>query len=160
MNPAEILLWNLEEVRRRSVKVWRAVPTKRLDWKPDAEAMTCIELVRHVPECEYLYLNILKIGRRPPVDGLNESLWVARTYTTVEAEIEFAEPYRKELLKLVGSYTPEELGTRMVDYSAKGHNVRSLGDFILRMAYHESVHTGQLLSYLRTMDAPRPNIWD
>jgi uncharacterized damage-inducible protein DinB len=160
MNPMELLLWNLEEVRRRSVKVWQAIPTERLNWKPDDEAMTCIELVRHVPECEYLYLNILKIGRRPPIDELNESMWIARPYTTVEAEIEFAKPYRTELLTLIGSYTAEELSTRMVDYSAKGHSVRSFGDFILRMSYHESVHTGQLLSYLRMMDAPRPSIWD
>ena len=104
MNPAEILLWNLEEVRRRSVKVWQAILPERFDWKPDAEAMTCIKLVRHVPECEYLYLNILKNGRRPPMDELNDSLWVVRPYTTVEVEIEFAEPYRKELLNLVGSY--------------------------------------------------------
>jgi hypothetical protein len=30
----------------------------------------------------------------------------------------------------------------------------------LRMAYHEAVHTGQLLAYLRAMGIPRPNIWD
>jgi uncharacterized damage-inducible protein DinB len=116
-------------------------------------------LVRHAPECEYLYLFILKNGRRPSSDE-DDSLWVTRAYTTVEAEIEFAEPYRKELLSLIGSYRPEQLSALMVDYSAKGQAVRSVGDFILRMAYHESVHTGQLLSYLRMMGVPRPYIWD
>lgn len=122
--------------------------------------MTCIELVRHVPECEYLYLTILKTGRRLPPDELSDSLWVKRPYTSVEAEVEFAEPYRRELLKLINSYTPEQLSP-MVDYGATaGHKVRTIGDFILRMAYHESIHTGQLLSYLRMMNVPRPNIWD
>jgi uncharacterized damage-inducible protein DinB len=160
MKPTDLLLLNLEETRRRSLKVWRALPPERLDWKPDAGAMTCIELVRHVPECEYLYLTILKSGRRLPMDELSESLWVTRPYTSVEAEVEFAEPYRKELLGLIGSYTTEQLSKMTVDYAAQGHRVSAIGDFILRMAYHESVHTGQLLSYLRMMNVPRPNIWD
>ncbi|MBD0324823.1 MAG: DinB family protein [Pyrinomonadaceae bacterium] len=159
MTTTDILILNLEEVRRRSLKVWHSIPQEGLNWKPDAEAMTCIELVRHVPECEYLYLTILRSGRRLPMDELSESLWVRRPFTSVEAEVEFAEPYRRELLKLIGSYTAEQLSTT-VDYAATGQKVRTIGDFILRMAYHESVHTGQLLSYLRMMNVPRPNVWD
>jgi uncharacterized damage-inducible protein DinB len=159
MSPTELLIWNLEEVRRRSLAVWHSIPPDRTDWKPDAEAMTCIELVRHVPECEYLYLSILKTGSRQPFDSVDDSLWVARPFTTVEAEIQFAAPYREELLELIRSYTVKQLSTVRVDQSGKGH-FRGVGDFILRMAYHESVHTGQLLSYLRMMDVPRPNIWD
>jgi len=30
---------------------------------------------------------------------------------------------------------------------------------LLRIAYHEAVHTGQLLSYLRTLGLERPMIW-
>ncbi|MEZ5028674.1 MAG: hypothetical protein R2765_07795 [Ferruginibacter sp.] len=37
---------------------------------------------------------------------------------------------------------------------------RKLGDYLLRIAYHEAVHTGQLLDYLRTLNSPRANIWD
>ncbi len=157
MLSTELLVLNLEEVRRRSLKVWRSIPADRMDWKPDAEAMTCIELVRHVPECEHLYLYMLKSGgSRPSADS---SPWTARPYTSVEAEIEFAEPYRKELLNLIGSYTPEELMTKKIVRPDTDFN-RAIGDFILRIAYHESVHTGQLLAYLREMNAPRPNIWD
>jgi uncharacterized damage-inducible protein DinB len=91
---------------------------------------------------------------------LDEALWLARPYTSVEAEVEFAKPYRKELLNWIGSYTPGELSTTKVDYSGRGY-FRSVGDFILnRVIYHESVHTGQMLSYLRMMCVPRPNIWD
>ena len=47
------------------------------------------------------------------------------------------------------------------DAEAMGRiDVRTIGDFVLRMAYHELVHTGQLLSYLRRMNVPRPEIWD
>ena len=152
----ELLTLNLEEVRRRSVKVWQAVPAGRLQWKPDAEAMTCIEMVRHVLEGEWLYMQMLRSGGSLESE---ESPFNRRPYTDVAAELAFAEPHRKEFLELVASYTAEELNTRKVDRSDRGY-VRTFGDFILRMAYHESVHAGQLLGYLRTMNAPRPNIWD
>ena len=156
MQSTELLTLNLEEVRRRSVKVWRGIPAERLQWKPDAEAMTCIEMVRHVLEGEWLYMQMLRSGGSLESE---ESPFNPRPYTDVAAELAFAGPYRKEFLKLVASYTAEELNTRKVDRSDRGY-VRTFGDFILRMAYHESVHAGQLLGYLRAMNAPRPNIWD
>ena len=151
-----VLILNLEEVRRRSMKVWRGIPHHRIDWRPDGEAMTCIEMIRHVLEGEYLYMSMLKSGGSVPSE---ETPWTSRPYTDIEGEIEFASRYRQELLHLVGSYTPETLATMKVDRSDKGY-VRSAGDFILRMAYHEAVHTGQLLGYLRLMNVPRPPIWD
>jgi uncharacterized damage-inducible protein DinB len=156
MNSTQILILNLEEVRRRSTKVWRGIPQHHIDWRPDVEAMTCIEMIRHVLEGEYLYMSMLKSGGSVPSD---ETPWTSRPYTDIEGEIEFASRYRQELLLLVGSYTPENLTTIKVDRSDKGY-VRSASDFILRMAYHESVHTGQLLGYLRLMNVPRPKIWD
>lgn len=156
MQSTELLTLNLEEVRRRSVKVWRGIPAGGLQWKPDSEAMTCIEMVRHVLEGEWLYMQMLRGGGSLASE---DSPFNPRPYTDVAAELAFAAPYRKEFLELVASYTAEELNTRKVDRSDRGY-VRTFGDFILRMAYHESVHAGQLLGYLRTMNAPRPNIWD
>ena len=150
------MTFNFEEVRRRSVKVWQGIPAERLQWKPDAEAMTCIEMVRHVLEGEWLYMQMLRRGGSLESE---ESPFNPRPYTDVAAEIAFAEPYRQEFLKLIGSYTAEELTTRKVERTDKGY-VRTAGDFMLRIAYHESVHAGQLLGYLRLMDVPRPNIWD
>lgn len=151
-----LLLVNLEEVRRRSIKVWRGIPADRLDWKPDADAMTCIEMVRHVLEGEWLYMQMLRTGRSPESEA---SPFNPRPFADVGAEIAFAEPYRGEFLNLVASCSAEELMTRQVDRAEKGY-VRAFGDFILRIAYHESIHAGQMLGYLRQMNAPRPNIWD
>lgn len=47
----------------------------------------------------------------------------------------------------------------MIDRSDVGYR-RLLGDMLLRVAYHEAVHAGQLLDYLRTACVERPNIWD
>lgn len=156
MQPAELLVLNLEEVRRRSIKLWQGIPADRLQWRPDADAMTCIEMVRHVLEGEWLYMQMLRSGGSLASD---DSPFNPRPYTDVAAERAFAEPYRREFLELVGSYTAEELTSRKVDRADKGY-VRTAGDFILRIAYHESVHAGQLLGYLRSMGVPRPNVWD
>ena len=156
MRATDVLVLNLEEVRRRSVKVWLAIPADGLRWRPDDAAMTCVEVVRHVLEGEYDYTRMLKSGASP---APGESPFAGRPYTSVEEELAFAEPYRRETLELVRSYSPEDLRAKKVDRSDVGY-VRGAGDFILRMAYHESVHAGQLLGYLRSMGAARPNIWD
>ena len=157
MNATELLILNLEEVRRRSIKIWHAVPTDKLHWKPDAEAMSCAEMVRHVLKSEWAYMQMLRAGKSVDTD---DSPFYLREFTDVSDELNVAEPYREEFLALVKSYSPEELSSRKIDRSDVGY-VRAYGDFILRIAYHESVHAGQILGYLRAMDAPpRPNIWD
>jgi hypothetical protein len=35
-----------------------------------------------------------------------------------------------------------------------------LGDYLLRIGFHEAVHAGQFLAYLRAMQIERPFIWD
>jgi uncharacterized damage-inducible protein DinB len=156
MTSAELLVLNLKEVRRRSRKAWSGIPADRAHWKPDPDAMSCIEIVRHVLEGEFLYTSMIRIGRSAASD---ETPFTGRPYASVDAEVAFAEPFRMDCLALVASLTSEELRVKTVDRSDKGY-VRTLGDFILRMAYHEAVHTGQLLGYLRTMNVSRPNIWD
>ena len=59
-----------------------------------------------------------------------------------------------ELIELVGSYAAEELRTVRVSRPERGY-VREAGDFVLRIAYHESVHAGQMLGYLRAMGVDR-----
>src|ERR1043165_9035894 len=117
MHSTELLTLNLEEVRRRSVKVWQGIPAERLQWQPDAGAMTCIEMVRHVLEGEWLYMQILRSGGSLASD---ESPFNPRPYSDVDAEIAFAEPYRTEFLNLIRSYTPEQLITQKVNRSDKG----------------------------------------
>ena len=156
MTASEILTLNLEEIRRRSIKIWRGIPEDKFDWKPDAEAMNCLEMVRHVLEGEWLYHQMLKSGGNLDT---HETPFANRAWTNVEDEIEFAESYRKDFLDFVNSLTVSDLAEKKVDRSERGY-IRPFGDFILRIGYHESVHAGQMLSNLRTMEAPRPDIWD
>ncbi|ACJ81105.1 DinB family protein [Bacillus paranthracis] len=162
MNEVELILLNLEETRRRSIKVWKAIPEHMLNWKPDDEAFTCAEMIRHVLESEYYYYQIIQ--NHGNSQNLDES-YSLREFTNLEAEIEFSLSYRETFLNFIQSLTKDDLVNILIDrsdLSGKGVTgyIRPLGDFLMRIAYHEAVHTGQLLDYMRNMGIERPNIWD
>jgi uncharacterized damage-inducible protein DinB len=156
MSPQTLLLINFEEIRRRSLKVWSGIPDDKLYWKPDTDAMSCIEMVRHVLEADYEYMEIIKAGGS--IKDLS-SPFASRLFISVDDELTFAIPYRKTFLEFVQSFSVRDLEQLEVDRSDIGY-VRKLGDFLLRIGYHEAVHCGQILDYLRTMQVKRPNVWD
>jgi uncharacterized damage-inducible protein DinB len=156
MTPSDLLILNFEEIRRRSTKIWKAISADCYSWRPDVGAMTLQEMVRHVLEGEHLYHVIMERGG---VIGDYISPWTDRPLGTIREEIEFAEPFRKEFLDAVHGFRSEELETVDIDRHDIGQKSK-LGKYLLKTAYHEAVHTGQILSYLRTLGVNRPVIWD
>ena len=156
MNAKELLILNFEEVRRRSIRVWKAISEQNLHWKPDADAMSCIEMIRHVLETEIAYQHI--ILHRGGLAGFTSPL-TSNPYSTVDDELRNAQPYREKFLKMVNSFSIKDLDEIYITRPEKKQH-RKLGDYLLRAAYHEGVHTGQLLDYLRTLKAQRADIWD
>ncbi|HQW85056.1 MAG TPA: DinB family protein [Ferruginibacter sp.] len=156
MDATALLILNFEETRRRSIKVWKAISEEDLYWKPDSQAMSCFEMIRHVLEAENIFHHIiLKRGAL----GNYECPLTSNPYSTVEDELKNAQPYREKFLKMVHSLTAKELDEVYITRKEKNQH-RKLGDYLLRIAYHEAVHTGQLLDYLRTLNSPRANVWD
>ena len=155
MSGAELLCLNLRETRRRSVLIWRAIPLSLSGWRPDPEAMSCFEMVRHVLEADYLYGQMIR--ERRSYSGA--SPFANRDFDDLDAVLVFATPYRESLLEAVLQLSDDDLNTVAIDRSDVGY-IRRAGDFILRIAYHESVHAGQMLQYLRMAGVPRPSIWD
>ena len=157
MTSTELIILNFEEVRRRSIKLWTGIPEKFYSWQPDQNAMTIIEMVQHVLESEYIYQTIVKNGGTKGDDF--KSPWENKGYATVLDEIKFAGPYRQSFLEMVRSFSQQDLEEIEIIRVEVGQR-RKLGDYLLRIAYHESVHTGQMLSYLRTLGVDRPKVWD
>lgn len=155
MSGAALLCLNLSESRRRSIRIWQGIPLVLSDWRPDPNAMSCFEMVRHVLEADYLYGQILR--ERRSYSGA--SPFTDRQFADVESALAFASSYRESLLETVRQLSDNDLNTIEIDRRDVGY-VRKAGDFILRIAYHESVHAGQMLQYLRMAGAPRPSIWD
>ncbi|NBC71613.1 DinB family protein [Paenibacillus sacheonensis] len=156
MNAIEAIVQNLCEVRRRSIIIWESIPHEFLDWRPDSEALSIKEMIRHVLDSEHYYhLALLNEGSL----SAYESPYEARTFTMLKDELDFSETYRNEFMNTVKSYTQEDLTRIQIDRKDVGY-IRSLGDMLMRIAYHEAVHSGQLLDYLRTAGLKRPKVWD
>ncbi|MEK5236649.1 DinB family protein [Paenibacillus sp. FSL L8-0470] len=159
MNATDLIILNFEEVRRRSIKVWNAIPDEMLNWKPDEHALTCGEIIRHLLQGEFLFHQVL-IGRGGKALSNLFNPFEAKKFISVDDELEFAQPYREEFLKYIQAININDLETIEIDLYDEGGYIRTLGDMLLRIAYHEAVHTGQLLDYMRTMGVDRPKIWD
>jgi len=156
MTQNEIIILNFEEIRRRSIKLWTGITPENYFWQPDTTAMNCLEMVRHVLEGEHLFHMI--VNKRGNL-GDYLSPWTNRPYTNLQDELDFAEPFRAEFLDSITKFNSTDFSTIEIIRSEKGQR-RKLGDYLQRIAYHEAVHTGQMLSYLRTIGIERPQIWD
>ena len=156
MNSIELLLLNFKETRRRSINVWRGIPEEYLHWKPDSKALSCIEMIRHVLEGEHLFHVIIK--NRGNL-GNYTSPWKNLAYTNVMNELSFAAPYRTSFYEMLEKLSEADL-TDIVIRREEVNQEKLLGDYLNRMVYHEAVHVGQLLGYLRTLKIKRPQIWD
>lgn len=156
MSSIDIILLNFSEIRRRSIKLWKGIPDEYLHWKPDKDAFTIIEMIRHVLEGEHLFHKIIE--NRGDL-GNYQSPWKGLKYIGLKNELKIAEKYREDFLNMVRSLNEADLENIRIERKEVGQN-KKLGDYLNRMAYHESVHTGQMLSYLRTFGIERPIIWD
>jgi uncharacterized damage-inducible protein DinB len=156
MTTTESMILNFEEIRRRSVKLWSGLTPEFYQWRPDNKAQSCIGMIRHVLETENIYRLII-INKGGNADDF-VSPWENLPLIDLQNELEFAMPFRREFLETIRRFTVDELTS--VEIVRKEKKTRNLGDFLFRCAYHESVHAGQFLSYLRTLGVARPNIWD
>jgi len=157
MNAIEFCILNLKETRRLSIKLWRSLPDSLLSWKPDNEAMSFEEMIRHVWSASFHYRMLLKNNGlikteiHTPYDEV--------PITSVEKEIELSQPYFSDFTEYVEYISTEELESRLIDRSNVGYQ-RYLDDMLLRIAYHDVVHTGQFLQYLQMVELESPLIWD
>ncbi len=155
MTQTELLILNFKEIRRKSIRLWKGLPVSQYNWRPDENAMTAIQMIRHVLEADYGWDIIINQG-----DMTNyKTPWENRPFTSVNDELEFAEPFRKKFLESVRQFSEMELNETKIIHPGNGKK-KPLGKYLLRIGYHESVHAGQFLSYLRAMEIHRPEIWD
>ncbi|WP_182200933.1 DinB family protein [Paraliobacillus salinarum] len=159
MHANDIFILQFEEIRSRSIRIWKSIPEEMLNWKPDENALTCAEIIRHLLQAEFLFHQVLLgKGGHALVDLFNP--FENKEFISVDDELEFAQSYRNEFLAYIKTISTEDLDNIEIDLLEAGGYKKNLGSMLLRIAYHESVHTGQLLNYMRTMDIERPMIWD
>ncbi|GGX14768.1 DinB family protein [Aquimarina muelleri] len=156
MNSIQVIILNFTETRRRSIKLWKKIPKDYLYWKPDKDAFTSIQMIRHVLESEHLFHKI--IDNRGNL-GDYKSPWANLKYIDVEFELEMAEKYRNSFLQMIHGLAESDLENIKIERTEVGQS-KKLGDYLNRIAFHESVHIGQMLGYLRTLRMETSIIWD
>lgn len=156
MNSIEIILLNFSEIRRRSIKLWSGIPKEYLNWKPDEDAFSILEMIRHILEGEHLFHKIIENKGNL---GNYKSPWKELQYSDLKNELKFSEKYRDEFICMITNLNEKDLNTVKIDRQ-EVNQYKKLGDYLNRIAYHEAVHTGQILTYLRIIGVKRPLIWD
>ncbi len=114
------------------------------------------EMIRHVWSSTFYYHMILK--NNGSINDIHFP-YDDEPITCVKKEIELAQSCFVDFIEYVQSISIAELDARLIDRSDVGYQ-RYLGDMLLRIAYHDAVHAGQFLQYLRMVDLGRPLIWD
>lgn len=151
----ELIILNLKEIRRRSLKLWKGLPEEHYFWKPDPTAMSALQMIRHVLSADHGWNSIIQHK-----DMANyKSPWENEPLLNLIDEINFAQPYRIQFLETIQKFSEKQLTTTLITHPGNNKQ-RLLGDYLLRVGYHEAVHAGQFLSYLRTLNVARPFIWD
>lgn len=156
MNAIDVILLNFSEIRRRSTKVWMGIPREHLKWRPDNEAFSIIEMIRHVLEGEHLFHRIIE--NRGNL-GDYKSPWEGLEYIDVQHELDIAAEYHNRFIAMIKDLSEADLSEIKIERREVGQS-KILGDYLNRIAYHESVHTGQMLNYLRQLKVDRPQVWD
>jgi uncharacterized damage-inducible protein DinB len=145
-------LFDLESAN--TLKVLRAVPNDRRDYKPDEKSRTAWELATHLAGSGLWFLDSVcdaAFVYDPEVEnkrtaGLN----------TIDDVVEF---YKREYPKRIQRLraTPGEVLAKEVDFfgTTKGPSIWFLG----LGNNHEVHHRGQLMTYLRAMGSKVPSIY-
>lgn len=155
MQGVEAIFSILEKSRDRSILIWKGIPEKYLFWKMDADAMSMIETVRHVLDCDEWYRRT--IVQRSGSQLNYDEIFGERPFVSIENELQMNTEHRKAFIDLVCSLSDQDLDKISLQ---RRSGTKPLGNFLLSVAYHEAFHAGQISLQLRMLNIPRPNVWD
>jgi len=157
MDAKSLILLDLQETRRRFIKVALGIPDSYINWQPDAEALSIGQMIRHVLQHDYDW-HLILTEQRLPTDEEQAAMRDV-PYTRIQDEIERNESHHVRFLSYVESLDVRDFGTVRIRWPHRPIE-RKLGDVLERKSYHDAVHTGQLLQYMRMLRIGRPEIWD
>lgn len=81
-----------------------------------------------------------------------------KEYKSINDELNFAQSFRNEFMQYLKLIPETDLNNIWIERKSLNQK-RKLSDYLLRIDFHESVHIGLLLSYLRQVRIERPKIW-
>ncbi len=146
-----LLLGTIKSESRTTKAVLEAVPSAHADYRPDPNAKSAIELVRHIAAADIRFLDcvingVFETGGELIPPGLTTPQEIAEWY-----EKAFAERFAAL------SALPGEKLTKMVNF--RGFFERPACTFLLTGLHHTIHHRGQLSTYLRPAGGKVPAIY-
>jgi uncharacterized damage-inducible protein DinB len=137
-----------------TIKVLRAVPNDRKDYKPDEKSRTAWELALHVASADLWFLDA--VCDAAFVYDPDDEKKKTEGLTTIDDVIQFYErEYPKRIQRLRA--TPGETLAKEVDFFGVARNPAI--SFVGMANNHGIHHRGQLMSYLRAMGSKVPSIY-
>ncbi len=141
----------LEQETPTTLKVLRAIPEDKRDYRPAVRSRSAIELARHLPVVELWFYEGVMQGELPAPDPSAES-----SIKTVAQAINVYENQVMAALERVKHLSGEQLVKPM---SLLGLFTKPAVWFLSLLIRHSVHHRGQLSSYLRPMGAKVPAIY-
>jgi uncharacterized damage-inducible protein DinB len=145
----DILIPQLENEHKTTLKVLRAVPADQGDYRPDPVSMTAFELAWHIAGAEMMFLSGVAQGEFRGGGERPESIQNAQDVAEW-----YAGEFPKQLDAIRGA-TGEQL-MKMIPFHM--WTLPAL-QFLNIMHVHSIHHRGQLSAYLRPMGAKVPAIY-
>jgi uncharacterized damage-inducible protein DinB len=156
MNLQEFFLKQKEAIRARTRQVAGMVRPEHMVWRPEKDALTIGEMLRHLWVSEEgvrrvaLEGNFAYYEKRVP-EGLRATLHAQRS---LEEELANLERVHHETLAAASAFPSERWDDERV-HEGLGFR-RKIGIILLSMNEHEVHHRAQLMTYLRILGTPVP----
>lgn len=147
----ESFLPYFETIRERTLRVVRAVPPEKLEWRHTDNVFSCGDLARHIAAVERHTFAENVLGRPSRYRGCGTEL--AEGHENV---IAFMERMHRETVAMLKDLTPDDL-------AGKGLSPQSVPvtawKLLRAMIEHEVHHRGEMYVYLALIGVPRPPLY-
>ena len=140
-----------DKVHQRTMRVVRAIPPDKVDWRFRDGVFTLGDLVRHIATVNrYMFGEIVQ-GRPSAYAGCGRDL--AARYEEI---IEFAERLYRETTAILSTFNPEDLNRKCT--TPDGASITTW-KWLRAMIEHEIHHRGQIYIYLSILGVPTPPLY-
>src|SRR5215471_9071268 len=147
----ESFLHYFETIRERTLRVVRAVPEEKLEWRHTAGVFSPGDLARHIAATERYTFAENVLGRPSRYPGCGTDLAEGRN--AIHAFMQRMHAETVDLLRVLRSEDLERKGV-----GPQGHPITAW-KLLRAMVEHEIHHRGEIYVYLALLGVPRPALY-
>ena len=135
-----------------NLRVFKAIPEEKRDYKPHSKSMSALELARHITLEDVWFLQAVIDGQFGPMPPQGEDSAVKSVADAINLYNEKMPALMEQVKSLSGEQLTQEVSLLGI------LNLPAIG-FLSFMVRHTVHHRGQLSTYLRPMGSKVPQIY-